>query len=105
MKNSKIYKFSIRLGGIDAPEMRGKTFGEKEIACKAQAALNEKLLGKDVFLKNIEIEKYGRILCDVYLKQENISNWMISRRLAVPYSGGAKQPPSSWTEYHANNSL
>ena len=105
MKNSKIYKFSVRLSGIDAPEMRGKTADEKEIAHKAQSALNTKLLGKDVFLKNIEIEKYGRMLCDVYLKEENISTWMVNSRLAVSYSGGKKDSPSSWKEYHENNVL
>lgn len=105
MKNSNIYKFSIRLSGIDAPERRGKSSDEKDIAHKAQVELSGKLLGKDVFLKNVQTEKYGRILCDVYLKGENISTWMVNSRLAVPYAGGTKKSPTSWKDYHENNIL
>lgn len=93
----------MRLSGIDAPEMRGKSAEEKEMAHKAQEALSLKIMGKDVFLKNIEKEKYGRLLCDVYLKKENISLWMVSSRYAVPYEGGKKNAPKSWKAYYDDN--
>ena len=80
LKHSPIYKFSVRLNGIDTPEMRGKNDDEKEMAHKARDALSERIFGKDVFLKNVQTEKYGRLLCDVYLENENLNQWMIEKR-------------------------
>ena len=83
--------------------MRGKSPEERDMAHEAQKALSTKIMGKDVFLKNLEKEKYGRILCDVYLQKENISAWMVANRFAVPYEGGKKTPPHSWKAYHEDN--
>ena len=103
LKNSPIYKFSVRLNGIDSPEIRGKNEDEKEMAHKARDALSERIFGKDVFLKNVQTEKYGRLLCDVYLETENLNQWMIEERYAVAYDGGTKVNPTSWTQYHEKN--
>ena len=103
LKNSPIYKFSVRLNGIDTPEIRGKNEDEKEIAHKARDALSERIIGKDVFLKNVQTEKYGRLLCDVYLGNENLNQWMIDERYALVYDGGTKVIPASWTQYYEKN--
>lgn len=100
MVRSPIYKFSVRLNGIDAPELKTNNPEEKEIAIKARDALSSKIMGKKVFLKNIRTEKYGRLLCDVYLKKENINDWLIVNRYAVLYDGGTKRVPASWKLYH-----
>ena len=105
LKKSPIYKFSVRLNGIDTPEMRGKNDDEKEMAHKARDALSARIFGKDVFLKNVQTEKYGRLLCDVYLEAENLNLWMIEKRYAMPYDGGTKVNPVSWREYHENNRI
>lgn len=107
MKSRKIYKFQVRLSGIDAPERRGGNDEETEIALKAQEALCSKILGKDVYLENIRLEKYGRLLCVVRLpgQREDISQWLLRSRYAVPYEGGKKDPPTSWRNYHENNIL
>ena len=105
LKKSPIYKFSVRLNGIDTPEMRGKNDDEKEMAHKARDALSARIFGKDVFLKNVQTEKYGRLLCDVYLEAENVNVWMIEKRYAMPYDGGTKVNPVSWREYHENNRI
>ena len=105
LKKSPIYKFSVRLNGIDTPEMRGKNDDEKEMAHKARDALSERIFGKDVFLKNVQTEKYGPLLCDVYLEKENLNKWMIEKRYAMPYDGGTKVSPVSWSEYHENNRI
>eukprot|EP00965_Chrysotila_dentata_P250020 6209213-Pleurochrysis_carterae.AAC.1 len=39
----------------------------------------------------VRLEKYGRVLCDVSLRGVNASDWMLQRRLAVPYDGGKKE--------------
>jgi len=83
--------------------MRGKSVEEKEMAHRAQEALSSKIMGKDIFLKNLQKEKYGRILCDVYLKREDICAWMVHSRYAVPYEGGKKTVPQSWKAYHEDN--
>lgn len=79
---SKVYKFSIRLNGIDAPEIRT----EKELAIISRDALSNKILHKRVKLKNLKKEKYGRILCDVYYKKTR----MLKHSYAKEYHGGKK---------------
>jgi micrococcal nuclease len=103
LKNSPIYKFSVRLNGIDTPEIKGKNKDEKEIAQKARDALSGRIMGKDIFLKNVQTEKYGRLLCEIYLDKENLNQWMIKQRYALAYDGGTKVIPKSWKNYHENN--
>lgn len=91
-----IYRFSVRLDGIDTPEIRGKTEAEKELAKHVRDVLHEMIFGKIVELRNVSNEKYGRILADVYLGELNINQWLVSENLAVAYDGGKKQRPSSW---------
>ena len=74
-----IYRFSVRLNGIDTPEIRGKTPEEKELAILARDELYNKIYGKMVTLENVGTEKYGRILADVYLDEEHINEWLVSK--------------------------
>jgi len=98
--NSPIYKFSVRLNGIDAPEMTGKDADEKEIAIKARDVLTAKILGREIRLENIQTEKYGRLLTDIYLGNTHVNKWMIEERYAVVYDGGKKVTPKSWKKYN-----
>jgi len=91
-----VYRFSVRLLGIDCAEIKGKTAAEKECAVRARNALITKILGKTVVLKNVKLEKYGRILADVYVDDIHINAWMLEEGLAVPYDGGTKCIPSEW---------
>lgn len=103
--NSPIYKFSIRLNGIDTPEMRTKDEDEKEIAILARDALSEKIMGKEIRLENIKTEKYGRVLCDIYLDQSHLNKWLIDEKYALPYDGGTKVIPKSWRKYHKTGEI
>lgn len=94
--DNPIYRFSVRLSGIDSPEIKGKTNKEKELAIHARDALHQLIFGKIVFLKNIGTEKYGRILADVYLDDLNINEWMLKNNYAIEYDGGTKTRPSEW---------
>ena len=100
--DSPIYRFSVRLNGIDTPEIKGKTEEEKEIAKKARDDLSRMILGKIITLKNVETEKYGRLLAEVYFEETHINQWMIDNRYAVKYGGGTKQSPDNWKDYHEN---
>lgn len=91
-----IYRFSIRLNGIDTPEIRGKTQEEKELAIQVRDALSEKIYGKMVELRNVGNEKYGRVLAEIYLDGENINQWLVDENFAVAYDGGKKHRPASW---------
>ena len=94
---SPIYRISVRLNGIDTPEIKGQTQKEKDLAKKIRDTLQIKLLNKIVQLKNTSSEKYGRLLADVYLDDICINTWMIEQGFAVPYSGGTKSRPDEWT--------
>ena len=91
-----IYRFSVRLIGIDSPEIKGKTFKEKELAVISRDILSQLIMGKIVYLRNVSMEKYGRILADVYLGDLHINDWMLKNGYAIPYDGGTKHRPSEW---------
>ena len=91
-----VYRFSVRLNGIDTPEIRGKTDAERKLAIIVRDALRELLMGKIVELRNVANEKYGRILADVYIDNMSINDWLIDQDFAVPYDGGKKMRPANW---------
>ena len=45
-----MYRFHIRLNGIDTPEMKSSNEDEKSIACLAQKTLSELIMNKNVTL-------------------------------------------------------
>jgi len=94
--NSPIYRFSVRLSGIDCPEIKGSSLTEKELAINARDALANKVMGKLVTLQNVSLEKYGRLLADVYCDGMNMNHWMLDNKLAIPYDGGKKTRPAEW---------
>lgn len=100
---SPMYRWSVRIRGIDTPELRTKNSEEKTIAKIAQRSLSDMILNKTVDLKNIDTGKYGRVLADVYYKKINITEFMIVNRLAVPYFGKTKKTPKSWLNYYNDN--
>ncbi len=97
---SPLYRFSVRLNGIDTPEIKGKDEAEKRIAVKARDALGEKILQKQLMLKNVTTEKYGRLLADVYCNGVHLNKWMIDQRYAVEYDGGTKNSPANLETFH-----
>ena len=91
--NSPIYRFPVRLSGIDTPEMHGKNEDEKEAAKNAQQALEKLILHQDVVLKNVQTEKYGRLLAEVYIGDLHVNQHMLDKGFAVKYDGGTKGTP------------
>ena len=105
--DSDLYRFAVRLNGIDTPEMKGPGVSEDEktAAKRAQQVLSEKILNRYVQLRNVDTEKYGRLLADVFLGDECVNAFLIRERYALPYSGGTKQKPASWTKFHLTGSM
>jgi hypothetical protein len=95
--NGPIYRFNVRLNGIDCPEIKGSSQHEKELANKSRDALSHLILGKIVDLKNVSTEKYGRILADVYFGSTNLCEWLVTNKYAVKYDGGTKHRPEDWS--------
>lgn len=93
-----VYRFSVRLNGIDTPEMKSKNENEKKHAILAKHFLSEKILGEVVRLENVSIEKFGRVLADVYHNDVNMNELMITNNYAVAYQGGTKEIPDMWKE-------
>ena len=93
-----VNRFSVRLSGIDTPELRAKNENEKKRAVLAKNFLQEKLLNQSVHLENITTEKYGRLLATIIYNGENINQLMIDNKYAISYGGGKKETPKEWLE-------
>ena len=99
---SPFYRFSIRLLGIDCPEIRTSNKIEKEVATIARQRVEELIYNKIVTIENIQKEKYSRILATVKYKNKDISDILLKERLAVPYNGKTKICPENWMSYWKN---
>jgi endonuclease YncB( thermonuclease family) len=100
-KGSLLYRFPVRLNGINAPEIKGKGISENEktAAKNAQQFVSNLILNKFVKLENIKTEKYGRLLADVYINGVNLNQLLINEGYAIEYNGGTKNNPSSWLNH------
>ncbi len=86
---------SVRILGIDSPEIHGKCTDEKIWAVSAKEYLTNMLDGKYVTLTACTWDKYGsRIDCDVWQDGQSVSDQMIAKKMAVPYNG--KRKVHSW---------
>ena len=98
-ENSPLFRFNVRLNGIDTPEIKSKNENEKILAKKARDSLSQLIMHKNITLQNVKNEKYGRILADAYLDDLHLNKWMIDQQFAVAYDGKTKKTPISWSEY------
>jgi len=84
-------KISIRVNGIDTPEIRGKCEKEKYDAKQAQEMVADILKDAErINLKNMKRGKYFRIAADVYVDGENLADILIDAGMAIRYEGGKK---------------
>jgi len=98
--NGDYYKFSIRLMGIDTPELRTKNENEKKCGYYVKGILEDKILNKIIKLECVGEDKYGRILANIYLEKENINKYLIDNKYAYPYEGGTKKSFEELEEYY-----
>jgi micrococcal nuclease len=104
-EGSPLYRFSVRLNGIDAPEIKSKNEEEKMVAIECRDKLSALILNKYISLKNIQNEKYGRILATIYLNGLCINDLLIKERYVVKYDGKEKKIPVSWLKYRLTGEL
>ena len=87
-------RIAVRVKGIDAPEMQGKCAREKELARTAKQTTVAMLrAGKKIELRNLQRDKYFRLLADVYVDGKSLAATLLKAGLAYPYGGGTKK---SW---------
>lgn len=87
---------SIRINGIDTPEVKAKCYREQQLALKAKEFLHTLLVNaKVISLQNVKRDKYFRILADVFVDGIAVSNIMLDNHLAVVYNGETKK---NWCE-------
>ena len=103
----KIFKYRIRLYGIDTPEkkpLKSNPDREKELeaAKKSSQALTKKIEENHhiVTILLYKPDKYGRLLGTIYdEKGEDINQWLVTQGFATSYFGKTKK---SFTETHGS---
>lgn len=92
-----LYRFTVRLKGYDSPEMKSHDPLEKCCAGISKKALSDLILDRVVLLKCFEFDKYGRLLCQIFIRDEqkhelvDVNDYMIKHKLGYSYHGEKKQ--------------
>lgn len=89
---------SVRLLGVDTPEMTGAKDCERQLARIAKAFVTEELAQADTIeLGDAQRDKYFRILGRVKYNGIDLSSELIAHNLALPYDGG-NRADHQWCE-------
>ena len=87
-------RMSVRVLGVDAPEIRGKCPSEKKAARLAKQYTVEALRSaKKIELRDMQRGKYFRILANVYIDGKNLAEGLIVAKHGRAYHGGKR---SGW---------
>lgn len=82
---------SVRIRGIDAPELHDRSPEARQRALESKAYLERRLSeARRIELRCPAKDKYFRILADVFIDGSGVAREMLERGLAAPYSGGAR---------------
>lgn len=85
---------SVRVLGIDTPEIKTKDRCEKEAGRIARNLVASTLKNaQNVELHNIQRDKYFRILADVMVDGRSLKEILLKNNLAYSYDGGTKKHP------------
>lgn len=89
---------SVRVLGVDTPEIRGECEAEEELAISARDYVRTLLTDKTVRLTKVEDDKYGgRVVAKVYFREDeawiDLADRLIEQHLGRAYLGGAR---TSW---------
>ena len=85
---------SVRIAGIDAPEMKSRCADERRRAQAAKTALARLLADGRISLRDIRLEKYaGRVLAVAETAQgQSIAKTLLDQGYARPYHGEKRGP-------------
>ena len=99
LHDRSLFKFSIRIEGIDTPEIRGCSDLEKEAGLLVKEFLKKFIEKKIVTLYTTGNDKYGgRLIGSIFTKEEklDIAEILLYKGYAKRYSGRVKKDP--WTD-------
>jgi len=84
---------SIRLDGIDTPEIHTTNELEKAAGMVAKSRLTARIVaGGIATIRNVDRDKYGRLLAVLAIDGTDICAELIKQGYARPYQGEAKKP-------------
>ncbi len=83
---------SVRVRGVDCPEMKGSSAETKARAKQAKEFSERFLKNGKILLYNCGRDKYFRLLCDVGVNDKSLGAELIKSGHAVSYDGGTKNP-------------
>ena len=89
----------IRLACIDTPEIKGKT-ANPEKAKYVRDYLNSLIKGKEITIKRITYDRYGRTVAELYKNKINLQEHLVEKGLAKVYKKYAHQ--CEWTKNYLN---
>lgn len=96
--NSPLFRFSVHMRGLVSPDLKSVSPLTREEAKISRGALSELILTKIVNLDNIESDRYGNLVADVYYNGIYINEWMISNDYSEDYDSGSKK--EYYRRYH-----
>lgn len=87
-----IYRGNVRLGGVDAPELRGKCEQEKLLATEARDYVDQALsaAGSLVVFPVTWSDKYGRPVVKIMIDGDDLGEQLQREGLARAYDGGRR---------------
>lgn len=92
-------KISVRVNGIDTPEIKGHQPCEKDAARTAQRLVQSLLKNaKIINLENVNRDKYFRVLANIVIDGQSLTETLLKNKVAYPYHGGTKQTVN-WCEF------
>jgi micrococcal nuclease len=80
LKNKK-----VRLLGINTMELKDFDSKKRKLAYEAKDYMIKRLEGKDVVIKSVGFDDFGRILALVWLEEELINDTLLKNGLAVVF--------------------
>ncbi len=86
-------KLSIRLAGVDTPEMKGTSEEVKALAKQARELTEKALQNADqIELRNPQRGKYFRIVSEVWIDGKSLADLLKAKGLAKDYDGEGARP-------------
>lgn len=87
----ELSNISIRMKGLDTPEIHTRCQLEKDKGFIAKDYLKQMIENKNVIISNCEWDKFGgRWNCNAYFEGIDITKHLIERGFAIPYYGEKK---------------
>ena len=79
---------SIRVYGIDCPELKGQCNYERQLAATAAAFTKQVLQSAEVIVVSVQdVDVYDRVVCHVFCDGKSLRKLLINRGLARVYEG------------------